>query len=108
MWLLLALALLFLHYLYVRRKFDKFAYMGLPHQPGIYPFGSWVNWQVMMGQVPFLQAHEKVAQMFPGAKVVGYYGMGGAPKIVIVDMDLVKRVFVKDFDHFPDRNHGKL
>ena len=32
MWLVLLASLVFLHYLYVRRKFDKFALMGIPHQ----------------------------------------------------------------------------
>ena len=108
MWLILVATLVFLHYLYVRRKFDKFAHMGVPHQPGTYPLGSWINWQVMMGKVSFVQAHEKVAQMFPHAKVVGYYGFGGAPKIVINDMELIKRVFIKDFDYFPNRSHMEL
>ena len=32
-------------------QMDKFAHLGIPHQPGVYPFGSWVNWQMIMGQV---------------------------------------------------------
>ena len=51
MWFMLACVLLLLHYLYVRKKMDKFAHLGIPHQPGVYPFGSWVNWQMIMGQV---------------------------------------------------------
>ena len=37
---------------------------------------------------------------------VGYYGLFGKPILVIRDMEIVKKVMIKDFDHFKNRGFG--
>lgn len=103
MWLILLLTLFVLFYLHVRRKFNYFSELGLPHQPGYFPFGSSINWKTLGGKVAIVHIADEVYKEFPNAKVVGYYGVFGTPNFVINDFDIAKRVLVKDFDHFVDR-----
>ena len=39
---------------------------------------------------------------------VGYYGSFGDPILLITDLELAKRVAIKDFDHFTDRREIKM
>lgn len=45
-----------------------------------------------------------VSKMLPGEKVCGIVQMG-TPMLIVKDLDMVKKVLIKDFDHFVDRRH---
>ena len=44
-----------------------------------------------------------VHERYPNHKVVGVYSLSGEPSLVICDLYLAKRIFIKDFDSFPER-----
>ena len=108
MFLALLLGVILLGYLYVKKKFNYFASIGIPHQPGTFPLGSDLVWKMFQGKVSFVQIHEIIYKEFPEAKVAGYYAAFGDPVFVIRDMDLVKRIMIKDFEHFMDRRVMEL
>ena len=99
--LLLGLFLAF--YLYVKKRFSYFEKLGVPHQAGTFPLGSDCSWRMWTMKISFVHMVDEVCQEFPEAKVVGYYGAFGSPNWIIKDFELIKRVMVKDFDHFMDR-----
>ena len=108
LWITLFIGLFLAWYLYIKKKFTYFSKIGIPHQPGHFPFGSDVIWKMFSGKLSFVNMQEKIYQEFPDAKVAGYYGLFGSPVFVINDFDMIKRVLIKDFDHFVDRRHMKL
>ncbi len=72
MFLALLLGVILLGYLYVKKKFNYFASIGIPHQPGTFPLGSDLVWKMFQGKVSFVQIHEIIYKEFPEAKVAGY------------------------------------
>ncbi len=91
------------YYFYVKKKMQLFAEKGVPHAPGYFPFGSVYSWKLLFGKVSFADITRVIYNDFPGELAVGYYGFGGSPSLVIRDLDLAKRICVKDFDHFQNR-----
>ena len=51
----------------------------------------------------FNEIFDKAYPRFGGKKMWGHYGVLGAPQLVIRDMELMKDVFIKDFDYFPEQ-----
>ena len=88
---------------YFHRKFQYFSYLGIPHEPGYFPFESKKVWTAFMGKGSLFQISEELFDKYPQEKVFGYFKPFGKPVLVIKDYDLAKRVMVKDFDHFVDR-----
>ena len=106
MWIVLLLGIFLLSYLYVKKKFTFFSKHGVPHQPGTFPLGSDVIWKILTGKLGLMQPQEVIYKEFPDAKIAGYYGVFGSPIVFVIrDMELIKRILVKDFDHFMDRRH---
>ena len=105
-WTLLLAALILL-YIYVYRKFQFFKKHGIPHEPGYFPLGSLISWKALTGQIAFFGAADQLYEKYSKHKAVGYYGLFGKPILVITDLDLAKKIMVKDFDHFVDRPFGE-
>lgn len=103
MLLYLLIGALTLFYIYVKKKFTYFEKLGIPHQPGTFPFGSDCSWKMVMGKVHFINMQEDCYKQFPGEKLVGYYGIFGSANFVVNDFDLAKKILIKDFEHFTDR-----
>ena len=108
LWITLFIGLFLAWYLYIKKKFTYFSKLGIPHQPGYFPFGSDVIWKMFGGKLSFACLQETIYNEFPDAKVAGYYGLFGSKVFVIRDFDMIKRVLIKDFDHFVDRRHMKI
>ena len=108
LWITLFIGLFLAWYLYIKKKFTYFSKIGIPHQPGCFPLGSDVIWKMFGGKLSFACLQETIYNEFPDAKVAGYYGLFGSPVFVINDFDMIKRILIKDFDHFVDRRHMKL
>ena len=91
-------------YAWSKRKMSYFRNAGVPEDPGYFPFGSKPNKDVMTQKIPYIRMTEEIYDKYPDKPFVGLYGMfGTSPNIVINDLELAKRVLIKDFDHFVDR-----
>ncbi len=99
----LVLVSFILYYFYDRRKFQYFSNHGVPHAPGYFPFGSSPQWKMLIGKMAMFKINEAIYDMFPGSPAAGYYGFFGTPYLVINDLELAKKIFIKDFDHFQNR-----
>ena len=101
MWLefLLILISLFLAlYWYVTKSFGKWKELGIPHSKPYFPFGSYNfvrgrHLDDMSGD-----DHRK----FANEKYFGWWLLG-KPVLALNDVNLIKQIQVKDFDHFVDR-----
>ena len=102
-WVLL-ICLVTTFYYYMKKKFTFFSSIGIPHQPGSFPLGSNVTWKMVKGKLPFIKICDEIYNEFKDdAKIAGYYGLFGTPTFVAIDEDLIKKILIKDFDHFLDR-----
>lgn len=91
----------------VRKKYSYFSERGIPYPKPIWPLGNF--WQVGLS-VHFINRVNEIYRRFRGtAKVCGFY-IFTIPAYIILDIDLIKNILVKDFDHFHDRgiNHSPL
>ena len=105
MWWILLIGLVTVYYIYVKKKFNYFSTIGVPHQPGTFPLGSDVTWKMFTGKISFFKISDIIFDQFKekGAKIAGYYGAFGSHVFVPIDEDLIKKIFIKDFDHFTDK-----
>nr|AKH03529.1 cytochrome P450 3081A1 [Paracyclopina nana] len=103
MWWLLLIGASLLYYLHIKNKMRYFEKIGLPHEPGTFPFGSDISWKMLAGKFSIVSLAEEVYRRFPKVKVAGYYSTFGDPVVVVNDYDIAKRILIKDFDHFVDR-----
>ncbi len=103
MFLSLLAGLFVIYYFYIRSRFSFFSRRGVVQEPAYFPLGSAPTWKVFTGQLSFLRANDDLYKKYKGKKAVGHYGVLGEPLLLLLDLDLAKRVFIKDFDHFADR-----
>jgi cytochrome P450 family 6 len=84
----------------VRKKYQYFDERGIPYPRPYWPLGNF--WKVGLS-VHFINRVNEIYREFRGtAKLCGFY-IFTIPVYVILDIDLVKNILVKDFDHFHDR-----
>ena len=91
---------------YVYIKYYKISYwrrLGVAEDPGFFPFGSAHMTDILFQRISFVQLTDRVYKSFPDAPFVGTYDMLGSPSLVIRDLDLAKRVLIKDFNNFVER-----
>ena len=91
---------------YVYIKYYKMSYwrrLGVAEDPGFFPFGSAHMTDMLSQRIAFAQLTDRVYKSFPDAPFVGTYDMLGSPSLVIRDLDLAKRILIKDFDKFVER-----
>jgi len=99
--LLLLGLLVFLAYRFLTKNFDYWKNQGIKFVKPIPVFGSMAS-QFLMKE-HFLLWTQKQYRKFEGEPLVGYY-QGSLPGLIIMDPELIKHVFVKDFSNFMD--HG--
>ena len=100
---LFILAVLAYFYYEVTKQFDFFKNLGVPYSKPTFPFGSKAVGLAMMRKISFadMDAH-MVENEFPNEKIFGYF-LFGQPIFLVNDMELIKRVMVKDYEYFMDR-----
>lgn len=59
-----------------------------------------VQWRSLVGREPFSVTIQKMYDQYPDEKITGMFDMGGQPKYVIRDPELIQQITIKDFDHF--------
>lgn len=104
--ILLVLGVLFLLlYRYTTKNFGRWEKEGIPTLPGHFPYGSWV--EAWTQKRHFSNLAEEYYEKFKSSPVSGLYLLG-KPVLSINDVELVRHVMVKDFNHFVDRNDSNL
>jgi len=101
MWIEILLALLTIFclvYWYVTKSFGKWKNLGIPYCKGTFPFGTYNFLSETHFDVLNTEDHKKFAK----ERYFGWF-MLGKPILAINDVNLLKHIEVKDFDHFVDR-----
>ena len=101
--LMLAIGAFTLYYAWIRKKMSLFNKANVPEDPGYFPMGSKAFSQLMKQETSFVDLPDILYWKFRDKAFCGYYGFLGAPTLVINDLELAKRILIKDFDHFVDR-----
>ena len=103
LWAILAVGLVTVLYLYFAKKFAYFKNHGIPYEPGYFPLGSSPTWKLLAGKLSFVRLTDEIYKTHQNDKMVGYYGTLGTPTLLIRDLELAKKILIKDFEHFVDR-----
>merc|ERR1712243_249683 len=101
--LLVIIVALFLLYRYVTKHFNKWESLGVPHDKPSFPCGTHNLFDGRHFQDHVSEGYEK----YKNEKVYGWY-MFGQPVLAINDIDLVKTIKVKDFNHFVDTQNEHM
>ena len=96
--LLVLLTIFCLVYWYVTKSFGKWKNLGIPYCKGTFPFGTYNFLSETHFDVLNTEDHKKFAK----ERYFGWF-MLGKPILAINDVNLLKHIEVKDFDHFVDR-----
>ena len=101
--LLLFIALVFTAlYRYVTKHFGYFSKHGVPEERGTFPFGSETAWKTYTKGQSFLKFFDESNRKYKNEKMYGVYHFGQRT-LVVTDLELAKRIAIKDADHFVDR-----
>ena len=104
--IILLIGALTILYAWAMKKMSLFKNANVPEDPGHFPMGSSVTWEMLTQKIPFIEMYDKLYWRFRDKPFVGFYGvLGSSPALVINDLELAKRILIKDFDHFVDRRH---
>jgi len=89
-------------YFWITKNFGYFKANGLPEAPGTFPFGSEHMWDLMLRKTSFTKQFDGLIEKFKDEKVFGIYNFRQRD-IVVKDLELAKKILIKDADHFIDR-----
>ena len=104
--IILLIGVLTILYAWAMKKMSLFKHANVPEDPGHFPMGSSVTWEMLTQKIPFVEMYDKLYWKFKDKPFVGFYGvLGSSPALVINDLELAKRILIKDFDHFVDRRN---
>lgn len=75
----------------------------MPYAKPPFPFGSAPSSaRAFMRKIPFTEADDELVAEFPNEKLMGGF-VFGQPNFLVNDMELSKRILIKDFEYFMDR-----
>ncbi|XP_058819854.1 probable cytochrome P450 6a14 [Topomyia yanbarensis] len=100
MWFYFVLIIASLAIYWLRSRYSYWQKRGVPNLPAYFPFG---NLQGILGQhmsALTKQSYEKLKS--PGRKLAGIYFFTN-PVAMVLDLEFVKDVLIKDFQYFHDR-----
>nr|BBE49552.1 cytochrome P450 monooxygenase [Adoxophyes honmai] len=95
-WLLALAAVLVL---YLRRVYSRFEAAGVKHLPPLPLLGNMAS--IVFRKEHFVYAVDKEYSAFPEERFIGHYQFL-KPDLIIRDVDLLKNITIKDFEHFID------
>ncbi|XP_046449629.1 cytochrome P450 3A14-like [Daphnia pulex] len=100
-WVVTVVSFLYLFYRYATSTHNYFSDQGIPGPKPIPFFGN--MWGIWKNNIPELD----VALVKKYGKVFGYFD-GLIPNLWITDADMIKAMYVKDFEHFVDRRSFEM
>lgn len=100
--LLLVFSLFLYLYWYITKNFGYFKERGITEDKPVFPFGSSPMWALMTRKTTLMTFLDELINKYPEEKCVGTYAFG-QKTLVVKDLELAKRVLIKDSDHFTDR-----
>jgi cytochrome P450 family 9 len=89
-------------YFYITKNYGYFKAKGLAEAPGSFPFGSEHMWKLMTRKISAISMFDEMIKQFPEDNIFGVYAFG-MRDLVVKDLELAKRILIKDADHFMDR-----
>lgn len=96
------LAIIFwLFYWYLTKYYDYWYKRGVPYKYPEFPFGS--TKEILLTRTYVGKGHDDIYNTFPNQRFYGIIDFR-TPALVIKDPELLKRVMVKDFQHFVNRS----
>ena len=107
MWIEIVLTLLtifILLYWYITKSFGKWKKLGIPYEEGHFPYGSY---NLLAQKRHLNELLEEGYEKFKHEKYYGWF-LFGKPVLCINDVNILKNIQVKDFNHFVDRNSPNL
>lgn len=87
-------------YFYVKKKFSYFEEQGIPHFKPSFPLG---NMSGVGKTIHALDLLEKLYTEFRGKDVITGIFTFTSPTVIVLDLELVKNITVRDFNNFVDR-----
>lgn len=98
--LVFVLSILALSYFYIKKKYNYWTDRGVVSAKPRFPLGNlWgVGFSKNLGE---LTRH--LYEEFKGRGVIGGFYFFLTPNVLVTDLDLLRHVFVKDFEYFQDR-----
>lgn len=95
------LPLLVAFYIWGRRKLNSLQEKGIPCLEPSFPLG---NMNGIGSKVHIVERNQEIYEAFKKVdKIAGFYSML-RPTLLLIDLDLIKNVLIKDFNNFTDRN----
>ncbi|XP_023937094.2 cytochrome P450 6a2 isoform X2 [Bicyclus anynana] len=104
MFLLLAIVLLFLAYIYTTRNHDYWIKRGVKHDTPLPLFGN--HFRNVFAIKSLTAIANEMYKKYPDEKVVGYF-TGVTPNLIIRDPDIARDILNVHFDHFYPRGLGR-
>ncbi|KAJ6645883.1 Cytochrome P450 9e2 [Pseudolycoriella hygida] len=101
LWIVLVLAYLF--YKWSTKHHDFFAKQGVPFEKPIPLLGNTIN--LILQRESIVCLTKRNYYKFKGSKIFGFFNLM-QPTYVLTDPDIIKRITIKDFDHFV--NHDQM
>lgn len=87
---------------YCWRKLSYWSSRGVPSVPILRTMLK-DTFKLVIRKIPIWKLENEIYHEYGGSNYVGIYNVQLKPSLMIRDPDLVKRIMIQDFDHFPDR-----
>ncbi|CAK9821331.1 Cytochrome P450 9e2 [Anthophora retusa] len=92
-------AVVFVLFYRFMKVYDFFEKRGIPYYKPVPILGS--IWKAMLQRTTFAEATKEIYNINSEAKYVGFFDFA-TPVIALRDLDLIKSITVKNFEHFPN------
>ena len=102
---LVLLTLFLILYRYVTKRFDHWVKQGVPFIEGHFPYGSHKELLTQSKHINDLSRENY--ERFKDKDFHGIF-LFGKPVLVVQNLEMIKNVMVKDFNHFVDRNCASM
>jgi len=106
MWLYLVAILVILlavWYYQLTKQYGIFEAKGIKEPPKLFPIGTISSgWRTLFGKSNFLQSLNQLYTDYPKERYLGTFSFG-MPILMVKELEDIKSILIKDFDHFVDR-----